>query len=594
MTFLTLISRLVGIAEQLNNLDPLQTSIVLLSITIGDIISSLSGGFLLDRYPTHKVLLPFQVSSSLVLIALGFIISTGSYWPTVIGCFALGLSLGAFNVGMNIAAVTIEQYEKRTLLPRFHAFFSMGAALATIISTLIYELDIPLPIQFCIVGGLCLIGGIYTNHHILDKPMDAGVTEHDFMSQSVKMKIKRLDLSILLLTAIIVCSNLAEGAGENWLPLGTTRFFDVPESVGTTILGIDLLFATVFRFFGSHIIDRLGKQVTMRFCLSSALLGLILCCLQPWLPLVYLGAMFWGIGVSLGYPIGVSEAAAHPEDSAFRTSLIATIGSVLGIAAPPLFGLMGNVFGVRYSLLVIIPFLVLGLFATKILPTLKPAQARIIIGSNKLSPTIQNSEYHAQGSDVLKAKASLDYNSDSNASALSNTFENNVIDDISLKNHQNPDSQTPIAQSENLPTPASTRDLDAARLMLFEHKDLTLVLVHDDEFVTYKNRGIRPLMQAIDSEVNYTNWSAADKLVGKASALLLVALGVKNVYTPTISRKAVQIFDRFNVYYLYDKIIERVLNQDKTDACPMEKLLDEVDEPEFAYRKIKEQLNAKT
>jgi MFS family permease len=122
------------------------------------------------------------------------------------------------------------------------------------------------------------------------------------------------------------------------------------------------------RFFGTHVIEYLGKRLAMRMCLSSAILGVLLCCLSPWLPLIYVGAVFWGIGISLGYPIGVSVASSHEEDSGFRTSLMATLGSILGIAAPPLFGMLGDTLGLRNALLIIVPLVLVGLYATKVLP----------------------------------------------------------------------------------------------------------------------------------------------------------------------------------------------------------------------------------
>jgi MFS family permease len=368
ITSLTLLSRLVKISDNLGDITQTQTGLLLLGITAGDICSSLTGGMLLDRYPTKKVLLPFQISASAVLILLGWIIPSGDYFLTIIGFFCFGLSLGAFNVGINIAAVTIEKTYGRVLLPRFHAFYSMGAASAALISTVASEFNLPLQLQFGVIGVITLLCQLSVNHHILDEKHAAQVEAHDFMNQSIRIKIKRLDLSILLLAAMIIGSNLAEGAVQDWLPLSIAEAFPVTESAATVALGITLTFSTLMRFFGTHIIELLGKRLAMRLCLSSVILGILLCCLSPWLPLVYVGAVFWGIGMSLGYPIGVSVASSHEEDSGFRTSLMATIGSILGIAAPPLFGMLGDTLGLRTALLIIIPLVLLGLYATKVLP----------------------------------------------------------------------------------------------------------------------------------------------------------------------------------------------------------------------------------
>ena len=52
----------------------------------------------------------------------------------------------------------------------------------------------------------------------------------------------------------------------------------------------------------------------------------------------------------------------------------------------------------------------------------------------------------------------------------------------------------------------------------------TLVLVKGERVITSNQRGVAPLLALIDTDV--TGFSAADKVVGKAAALLYVKLGV--------------------------------------------------------------------
>jgi MFS family permease len=78
-------------------------------------------------------------------------------------------------------------------------------------------------------------------------------------------------------------------------------------------------------------------------------------------PLAYLGAAVWGVGVSLGFPVGMSAAADEPERAAARISVVATIGYTAFIAGPPLLGYLGDHFGILRALLAVGALLVVAL-----------------------------------------------------------------------------------------------------------------------------------------------------------------------------------------------------------------------------------------
>ena len=76
------------------------------------------------------------------------------------------------------------------------------------------------------------------------------------------------------------------------------------------------------------------------------------------LPLAVLGAAIWGLGASLGFPVGMSAAADDPERAAARVSVVSTIGYTAFLAGPPLLGYLGDHFGTLHSLLVVAVLLV--------------------------------------------------------------------------------------------------------------------------------------------------------------------------------------------------------------------------------------------
>ena len=60
--------------------------------------------------------------------------------------------------------------------------------------------------------------------------------------------------------------------------------------------------------------------------------------------------MVWGLGASLGFPVGMSAAADDPARSAARVSVVSTIGYGAFLAGPPLLGWLGDRVGTLEAL----------------------------------------------------------------------------------------------------------------------------------------------------------------------------------------------------------------------------------------------------
>ena len=56
----------------------------------------------------------------------------------------------------------------------------------------------------------------------------------------------------------------------------------------------------------------------------------------------FVGAVLWGVGVSLGFPVGMSAGSDEPARAAARVSVISSIGYCAFLGGPPLIGLLGQ------------------------------------------------------------------------------------------------------------------------------------------------------------------------------------------------------------------------------------------------------------
>ena len=133
------------------------------------------------------------------------------------------------------------------------------------------------------------------------------------------------------------------------------------------------------------------------------------------------------------------------------------------------------------------------------------------------------------------------------------------------------------------------RDIDEARALL-SSGGFTCVLKKGKTAFSSREKGVKPLLDFIDAGDNFSGFSAADKIVGKAAALLYVKMGVKAVYGEVMGRAAVSVFEKFAVYYEYGELTDAIINRAGTGLCPMEEAVAEIDEPEAAVAAIKSRL----
>ena len=131
-------------------------------------------------------------------------------------------------------------------------------------------------------------------------------------------------------------------------------------------------------------------------------------------------------------------------------------------------------------------------------------------------------------------------------------------------------------------------DLEIAKSELYD-ENLTLAIIKDGALLySTKSHRISGFLDAIENcGENMKDASVADRVVGKAVALLCVYAKVKEVYAVVLSRKAMAVLKRNKIAYRCGELVENVLGTDKTGRCPFEKAAAAISDPEKAYRTFK-------
>lgn len=114
----------------------------------------------------------------------------------------------------------------------------------------------------------------------------------------------------------------------------------------------------------------------------------------------------------------------------------------------------------------------------------------------------------------------------------------------------------------------------------------TCVLCRGGETLTSDSAGIAPMMEFIDAGVDLNGFSAADRIVGRAAALLFALAGVRAVHARVMSRGAADVLKAHGIARSCDALTDRIINRAGTDICPMERAVEGIDDPRAAHAAI--------
>ena len=131
-------------------------------------------------------------------------------------------------------------------------------------------------------------------------------------------------------------------------------------------------------------------------------------------------------------------------------------------------------------------------------------------------------------------------------------------------------------------------DLEIAKKGIYE-KGLTLSIVKDGKviFGTFSH-GISGFLEAVEKLGDKLKGTfVADRVVGKAVALLCVYGKVKAIYAVTLSKKAKAVLEENSVYQEWNDLVENILDTNRAEICPFEKLATEISNPNEASKRFK-------
>ncbi|WP_246260503.1 MFS transporter [Cellulomonas taurus] len=343
---------------------------ILIAGSIGSLATVSLAGWMVTRFGGRVVLYLSTAAFSLAYVLIGLGPTFHSVPVLAVGIFLSGAAFALGNVPLNVETAAVERRLGRTVLPQFHAAFSIGSVVGSGIGALAAHAQVPLLVQFtvtAVVGAVWRLASV--PGAVLDSlpPDPARRAEARAARGPRTLRLRGVrrtarpgsalhawrEPRTLLIGVVIMSAALSEGSANDWLALAVVDGFEQTEAIGAAMFGVFVGAMTAVRLLGTTLIDRYGRVTVLRTSGVVSLLGLVLFGFAPSLPLAAVGIVLWGFGAALTVPIGIAAASDDPLQAAARVSVVSSFSSTASLAAPPLLGLAAEAMGARHALLLI-------------------------------------------------------------------------------------------------------------------------------------------------------------------------------------------------------------------------------------------------
>lgn len=358
LAFASFISRTPAIADGLG-LTTAQLALMLLCLSAGSVAGLPLAGALVARLGPARSVLAAALTETVGLASLATGLLTGAVLPAAIGLVITGLGTGVWDVAMNVAGAEVEQRRGRPLMPRLHAAFSLGTVTGAGIGAATAAAGIPLAAQ--VVGVVVLIPIVMT---VAVRGFLPSVPAPTKAEGGTGVLAAWREPRTLLIGVLVLGFAFTEGSANDWIAYALVDGYGASETVGAIAFGLFVTAMTIGRTFGGSALERFGRVAVLRAAAGLALVGLLLVLVGGSVPVALAGALLWGLGASLGFPVGMSAAADDPAKAAARVSVVSSVGYTAFLAGPPLIGLLAQDAGILRALFVVLGALVIGLLAT--------------------------------------------------------------------------------------------------------------------------------------------------------------------------------------------------------------------------------------
>lgn len=337
--------------------------LALLGVSVGAIATMTITGRLCRRFGTR----PVTISTAALLacsVALPAVMSTVAELAATL--FVFGAAWGGLNVSINSAAVDIIGELDRPIMPSFHAAYSLGGLLGAVVGGAVAD-HVGAAAHLAAVGVVSLAAVIGTAFPLLRCPALSTEKRHDAplvatdaaapesaeqlpaAASSAGVRVSRqVNIVVYIFSVIVMCSSFGEGAMADWGALHLRT--DLHTTAGLAAAGYAAFSVAMFagRLSGSWVLRKIGRTAVLAGGGLLAAAGMLAAALLPELPVVLVGFVLVGIGLSNSFPAAVGQAGVLRGPSG--VAIASTVGYGGFLTGPPLIGFLADRLGLPIAL----------------------------------------------------------------------------------------------------------------------------------------------------------------------------------------------------------------------------------------------------
>ncbi|WP_433624231.1 MFS transporter [Nocardia sp. CA-120079] len=320
-------------------------------------------GPLADRFGSRTVVAAAAAIVSISVLGPG--LATGPVSLAIaLACFGFGN--GALDVSMNTQAVHVERAYDRPIMSAFHALFSGGGFLGSLLGAAAQGAgwDVRLSLSLAAVAGLAITAALVPRLLVdtgsaaretnSDAPLESGPhdripesTDHGRESEAAphdggtarSTTAPNRSRKVWALAAIAFALLLTEGVAADWSALQVRDHLDVDDATAALAFGAFSCTMTAGRFTADRIAGAFGRVAVVRYGTLIAAFGLVLIMASGWVPLTLLGWALCGLGLSGGIPqIFTAAGNLGSTTAATDMSRVFSLGYLGLLAGPSIIG----------------------------------------------------------------------------------------------------------------------------------------------------------------------------------------------------------------------------------------------------------------
>ncbi|MFB7598083.1 MFS transporter [Streptomyces sp. NPDC056160] len=275
-------------------------------------------------------------------------------WTLAGALLVFGFCNGCLDVSMNAHAVHVEKAYGRPVMSGFHATFSVGGVLASLVGAGAASAGLNPAAGMAAMGAVGVVIALASARALLPAAESPGsgsgsgsATEPE-AAPSVKRRSTTGRVWLLAVLALMVM--LCEGAANDWSALHLKDVLGAPASTAAFAYGTFAAAMTLGRLLADRLVARFGSMAILRYGAATAAAGITLVALGPWMWAAFTGWALFGLGLSGCVPQLFSAAGhADPAAAGANVSRVAGLGYVGMLAGPAVIGWLTHLVALNHA-----------------------------------------------------------------------------------------------------------------------------------------------------------------------------------------------------------------------------------------------------